>query len=117
MSDGAGVPGQFRDLPQPEPQPPVRQHLTQPVDVACRVRPVPARGTARRPDETDVVVVMQRTNAHPGQLGDTPYGPVLLHTPEGVTLTPREGQGCRHAVAATPTPMPMNNQPVVSSQR
>jgi len=76
---GGRVADQVRDLPQPEAQPPVGQHLPQPLHVARRVGPVPGRGPRRRPHEADLVIVMQRSDGHAGQFGHASHGQVLLH--------------------------------------
>ncbi len=76
---GGRVADQIRDLPQPEAQPPIGQHLPQPLHVARRIGPVPGPGPRRRPNEPDPVIVMQRADAHAGQLGHASHGPVILH--------------------------------------
>lgn len=76
---GGRVVDQFCNLPQPEAQPPVCQHLAQSLNVARRIGPVPGRGPRRRPNELDLVVVMQRADAHAGQLGHASHGPVIVH--------------------------------------
>ncbi|SCE46843.1 hypothetical protein GA0115252_15146 [Streptomyces sp. DfronAA-171] len=69
---GLGSVDQLPDLPQPEPEPPVRQHLPQPLDIPRAVRPVPARRPPGRPGQPDGVVIPRRPHRHPGQLGNPP---------------------------------------------
>lgn len=76
---GRRVVDQLSDLPQSEAQPPIGQHLTQPFHVARRIGPVPGRGLPGRLDQPDRVVVMQRADAHAGQLGHASHGPVFFH--------------------------------------
>jgi hypothetical protein len=76
---GGRVVDQVRDLPQPQAQAPVGQHLPQPFHVAGGVGPVPGRCPRGRPDEADRVVVVQRAGGDAGQLGHAPHGQVLFH--------------------------------------
>lgn len=77
---GGRVVDQIRDLAQSEAQPAVGEHLPQPLHVDRRVGPVPGRGPRGRPHEADLVIVMQRADAHSGQFGHAPHGQVFLHT-------------------------------------
>lgn len=77
---GGRVVDQIRDLAQSEAQPPIGEHLPQSLHVARRVGPVPGRGPRGRLHEADLVIVMQRADAHAGQLGHTSHGQVLCHT-------------------------------------
>ena len=77
---GGRVIHQIRDLAQSETEPPVGEHLPQSLHVARRVGPVPGRGPRGRLYEADLVIVMQRADAHAGQFGHTSHGQVLLHT-------------------------------------
>ena len=70
---------QIRDLAQSEPEPPVGEHFPQSLHVSRRVGPVPGRGACGRLHEADLVVVVQRTDAHAGQLGHASHGQVLIH--------------------------------------
>jgi hypothetical protein len=70
----AGVADEGGYLPQPEAEPPVGQHLPQPLHVGRRVGPVPARRPRRRLDQADLVIVMQRADRDAGQLGHPPDG-------------------------------------------
>ena len=81
---GGRVVDQIRDLAQSEAQPPVGEHLPQPLHVGRGVGPVPGRGPRGRPQQADLVVVMQRADAHAGQLGHPPHGQVLLHATDYV---------------------------------
>lgn len=54
-------------------------YLPQPLDVMRRVGPVPGPGPRGRLNEADLVMVMQRADAHAGQLGHTSHGQVLFH--------------------------------------
>ncbi len=76
---GGRVVDQIRDLTQPEAQPPVGQHLPQPLHIPRRVGPVPGRGPRGRLHQADLVIVMQRAHGHAGQLGHMSHGQVLLH--------------------------------------
>lgn len=69
----------WRYLPQPEAQAPVGQYLAQSLHVAGRVGPVPGSSSRRRPYEPDLVIVMQRADAHARQLGHASHGQVLVH--------------------------------------
>jgi hypothetical protein len=74
---GGRVVEQIRDLPQPEAEPSVGEHLPQSVHVGWAVGPVAGRGPRRRPQKTDLVVVVQRADGYAGQYGHTSHGQVL----------------------------------------
>lgn len=81
---GGRVVNQIRDLAQSEAQPPIGEHLPQPFHVTHRVGPVPGRGPRGRLNEADLVIVMQRADAHSGQLGHASHGQVLFHAADYV---------------------------------
>ena len=70
---------QLRDLAQPEAEPPVHEHLPQPLHVARRIGPVPGGGPRRRPHEADLVVVVQRADGDAGQFRQPPHAQVIVH--------------------------------------
>lgn len=76
---GGRVVDEIRDLAQSEAQPPVGEHLPQPLHVARRVGAVSGRRPRGRPYEADLVVVMQCADADTGQLRHPSHGQVLLH--------------------------------------
>jgi hypothetical protein len=81
---GGRVVDQIRDLAQSEAQPPVGEHSPQSLHVSRRIGPVPGHGPCGRPDEADLVIVVQRADTHAGQLGHASYGQVLFHATDYV---------------------------------
>ena len=76
------VADQLRDLAQAEAEPPVGQHLPQPLRVGRVVGPVAGGGAPGRGQQPDLVVVMQRPHGDPGQFGQLPHGQVIIHVPD-----------------------------------
>ncbi|GID27656.1 hypothetical protein Abr02nite_26390 [Paractinoplanes brasiliensis] len=81
MLDGVDgrVADQLGDLAQPETETPVREHFAQPFHVGRGVRPIPGRRSPGRPQQADLVVVMQRAHGDAGKLGHPPHAQVLVH--------------------------------------
>ena len=69
---------QRRDVLEREPQPPVHHDVPEALQVVGGVDPV-ARGRPVRMDQPDLVVVVQRADAHAGQLGDASHREVFVH--------------------------------------
>jgi hypothetical protein len=76
---GGRIVDQIRDLAQPETQPPIGEHLPQPLHVARAVGPMPGRGPRGRPQQADLVVVVQGANGHTGKSGHPSHRQVLRH--------------------------------------
>jgi len=64
---------QGHDLFQREPELAVEQHALQPVQVGVDVPPVPGGRVPAGYQQSDLVVVVQRTDADPGQPRDLSY--------------------------------------------
>jgi hypothetical protein len=62
-----------KDLVQGEAELPQREHLLQTRDVVCRVQAIPCLGVKRRLQQTDRVVMVQRTDGLPRPLCQFAY--------------------------------------------